>query len=249
MAAVPLDLLNRIRALERQVRELAGRAQTRPAMTQINHGAVVIGEGGTLDVRAPGGAQILGVGSFPATGRYGVSMAREDGTGIALEVGGNATSAAQMIRLFARGGYPEPIVMDDAHADGYLGRPWVPIPLAPSATVTASDWTTTHAGTLRTQHAVIAAQWSLYAPAGTTAEARLALKRGDTLTQIGDALTATGGKEVFASQRITPSTHDLSHGDIAGLLIQARRTAGTGTATAWCQGIWGTNTANAKEAN
>ncbi|MFK0296678.1 hypothetical protein ACIQU6_40260 [Streptomyces sp. NPDC090442] len=248
MAAVPLDLLDRIRALERQVRELAGRAQTRPAMTQINHGAVVIGEGGSLDVRAPDGDQVLGVGQFP-TGRYGVSMAREDGTGAALEVGGNDTTASQMIRLFARAGYPEPIVMDDAHADGYLGRPWVPIPLAPSAHVTAADWTSTHAGSIRTQHAVIAAQWSLYAPAGTTAEARLALKRGDTLTQIGDTITATGGKEVFAAQRITPSSHGLSHGDVAGLLIQARRTAGTGTAAAWCQGIWGTNTANAKEAN
>ncbi|MFE6689648.1 hypothetical protein ACFVFQ_24610 [Streptomyces sp. NPDC057743] len=246
MAAVPLDLLDRIRALERQVRELAGRTQTRPALNRITHGAVIIGEGGSLDVRSPGGAQILGVGQFP-TGRYGVSMAREDGTGAALEVGGNDTNASQMIRLFARAGYPEPIVMDDAHADGYLGRPWVPIPLAPSAHVTAADWTTTHAGTLRTQHAVIAAQWSLYAPAGTTAEARLVLKRDGDVSQIGDTITATGGKEVFTAQRITPGSHGLSHGDVAGLLIQARRTAGTGTAAAWCQGIWGANTANHTE--
>lgn len=247
MAAIPLDLLDRIRALERQVRELAGRAQTRPAMTQINHGAVVIGEGGSLDVRSPGGAQVLGGGQF-ATGRYGVSMAREDGTGVALEVGGNSADAAQMIRLFARGGYPSPIVMDDGYADGYLGRPWVPIPLAPGAPVTAADWTTTHAGTIRTQHAVLAAQWSIWAPAGTTAEARLMLNKGGDLAQLGDTITATG-KETYASQRITPNTHGLSHGEIAGLMIQARRTAGTGTATAWCHGIWGTNTINAKEAN
>ncbi|QRX90879.1 hypothetical protein [Streptomyces noursei] len=247
MAAVPLDLLDRIRALERQVRELSGRAQTRPALNRITHGTVVIGEGGSLDVRAPGGAQVLGVGQF-ATGRYGVSMAREDGTGVALEVGGNDTTAAQMVRLFARGGYPSPIVMDDGYADGYLGRPWVPIPLAPSATVTASDWTTTHAGTIWTQHAVLAAQWSIYAPAGTTAEARLMLNRGGNLTQLGDTLTAAG-KEVFTSQRITPSAHGLSRGDTAALLIQARRTAGAGTAVAWCQGMWGSNTANASEAN
>ncbi|GGU62078.1 hypothetical protein GCM10010211_28880 [Streptomyces albospinus] len=68
-------------------------------MTQINQGTVVIGEGGTLDVRAPGGAQILGVGQF-ATGRYGVSMAREDGTGIALEVGGNDDTASPMPHLY-----------------------------------------------------------------------------------------------------------------------------------------------------
>ncbi|MFK0289949.1 hypothetical protein ACIQU6_05585 [Streptomyces sp. NPDC090442] len=248
MAAVPLDLLDRIRTLERQVRELAGRAQTRPAMNRITHGAVVIGEGGSLDVRAPGGAQVLGVGQFPTTGRYGVSMAREDGTGIALEVGGNDTTASQMIRLFPRGGYPSsPIVMDDGYADGYLGRPWVPIPLAPSAPVTASDWTTTHVGTIWTQHAVLAANWSIHAPAGTTAEARLMLNHSGNLTQLGNTVTATG-KEAFTSQRITPKTHGLSRGDTAVLLIQARRTNGPGTCTAWCQGIWGGNTANASEA-
>ncbi|GAU67692.1 hypothetical protein SSP35_05_02590 [Streptomyces sp. NBRC 110611] len=62
MAAIPLDLLDRIRTLERQVRELAGRAHMRPALNQINHGAVRIGEGGSLDVRAPNGTQVLGVG-------------------------------------------------------------------------------------------------------------------------------------------------------------------------------------------
>ncbi|WP_399088040.1 hypothetical protein ACGH2B_12540 [Streptomyces sp. BBFR2] len=247
MAAVPLDLLDRIRALERQVRELAGRAQTRPALTRINHGAVTIGEGGSLDVRAPGGAQILGVGAF-STGRYGVSMAREDGTGVALEVGGNDSTASQMFRAFARGSWPDPIVMDDGYADGYLGRPWVPIPLAPGAAVTVSDWTTTHAGSIWTQHAVLAAQWSLYAPAGTTAEARLMLNRGGTLVQLGDAITAKG-KEVFASQRFTPGVHGLSRGDTAGLIIQARRTVGTGAAVAWCQGMWGANTTSREEAD
>ncbi|WP_411141397.1 hypothetical protein [Streptomyces sp. x-80] len=247
MAAIPLDLLDRIRALERQVRELTGRAQTRPALNKITHGAVVIGEGGSLDVRAPTGAQILGVGQF-TTGRYGVSMAREDGTGLALQVGGNDPASPQMVRAFARGGYPSPIIMDDADADGYLGRPWVPIPLTPGASVTAADWITAHSGTIQTQHAVLAARWSLWAPAGTTAEARLMLNRGGTLTQLGDTITATG-KEVYASPRITPGAHGLSHGDVAGLLIQARRTSGTGTATAWCHGMWGTNTINPNEAN
>ncbi|MFI6055497.1 hypothetical protein ACIBCO_36105 [Streptomyces violascens] len=247
MAAIPQDLLDRIRDLERRVHELTGRANIRPALNQITHGAVQIGEGGSLDVRSPGGAQVLGVGQF-STGRYGVSMEREDGTGIALEVGGNATNAAQMIRLYPRGGYPStPIVMDDAHADGYLGRPWVPIPLAPSATVTAADWTTTHAGTVWTQHAMLVAYWSIYAPSGTTAEARLVVNRGGSLTQLGDTVTASG-KEIFTAQRIAPRTHGLAHGDTGVLLIQARRTAGTGTAISWCQGMWGTHTANPAEA-
>ncbi|WKK26876.1 hypothetical protein QZH56_15520 [Streptomyces olivoreticuli] len=62
MAAVPLDLLDRLRELERQVRELAGRSQTRPAMDQVSKGNVRIGEGGSFGVFAPTGAQILGVG-------------------------------------------------------------------------------------------------------------------------------------------------------------------------------------------
>ncbi|MFF0630393.1 hypothetical protein [Streptomyces sp. NPDC004296] len=245
MAAVPLDLLDRIRALERQVRELTGRAQTRPALNRITHGAVVIGEGGTLDVQAPGGAQILGVGSFPATGRYGVSMAREDGTGVALEVGGNDTSASQMVRLFARGGYPSPIVMDDGYADGYLGRPWVPIPCTPYMTISSDDEAALYSGQMLTQHKVLRVNLQLSGPAGTGAEALLRIggqQYGPTWSLAASATT----KDV--NDRVPLPAADFPHGRDVSAVVWARRTSGTGTCTLRLRGIWGTNTVSATEA-
>ncbi|MEV7777792.1 hypothetical protein [Kitasatospora sp. NPDC088351] len=85
MAAIPQDLLDRIRALERQVRELSGRAQTRPAMDQIQHGPVIIAEGGTLTVKDADGTDMVYIGEISpsrpdGSPQYGVLIRREDGS-------------------------------------------------------------------------------------------------------------------------------------------------------------------------
>ncbi|RZU21746.1 hypothetical protein [Streptomyces sp. BK239] len=134
MAAVPLDLLDRIRALERQVRELTGRAQMRPALNEVLHGDVVIGEGGRLIAMAPNGNRIFMTGETPA-GDWAVGIARPtDGTA-ALTVGDeNAAGAGQMVRMWNRDqGNRDVIVMDDAFSERFLGRPWIPIGLYPTA--------------------------------------------------------------------------------------------------------------------
>ncbi|MFH8345007.1 hypothetical protein [Streptomyces sp. NPDC018045] len=247
MAAIPLDLLDRIRALERQVRELSGRAQMRPALNTINHGTVTIGEGGQLRVQAPNGHDVFGTGQSPQ-GDWYVEMAREDGTP-AVQVGNNTfdgDDVRQMVRLRSRSG--DVIVMDDYYADGYLGRPWVPVPMSSAAYVTGSEWRTTHVGRIQAQHAVLAASWSVYAPPGTTAETRLMINRGGELSQLGEAVEA-GGKEVFTTQRLTPGDHRLNLGDTATLVLQARRASGSGTGEAWCLGMWGVHTTTANEAN
>ncbi|MFG2226937.1 hypothetical protein [Streptomyces sp. NPDC048644] len=245
MAAIPQDLLDRIRVLERQVRELTGRAQMRPALNRITHGAVVIGEGGSLDVRSPGGAQILGVGQF-ATGRYGVSMAREDGTGTALEVGGNSTSASQMFRAFARGSYPDPIVMDDAYADGYLGRPWVPIPCAPFMPIASDDDVALHSGLMLAQHKVLHVNMQITGPAGTGASVSLKVA-GERLTKTWTLASAATGREI--SERVSLPAADFPHGSEAAVTVWARRTSGTGTTTLRVRGIWGVNTTTDTEAD
>ncbi|MEU5330924.1 hypothetical protein [Streptomyces parvus] len=127
MAAVPLDLLDRIRALERDVRTIIGRASIRPAMDEINAGRVQIGEGGSLEVRAPDGTGIFGVGKF-ADGTYGVIVQRSDGT-IAFNVGGSG-EGSNMARVFSRAG--DVLVMDDYYSREFLGRPWMPIQLFPT---------------------------------------------------------------------------------------------------------------------
>ncbi|WP_371517982.1 hypothetical protein [Kitasatospora sp. NBC_01300] len=85
MAAIPQDLLDRIRTLERQVRELSGRAQTRPALDQIQHRPVVIAEGGTLQVKAKTGQEMVYIGGISpdhpdGSEQYGVLISREDGS-------------------------------------------------------------------------------------------------------------------------------------------------------------------------
>jgi hypothetical protein len=134
VAAVPQDLLDRVRALEQKVRELTGRAQMRPALDQVLHGDVVIGEGGRLIAEAPNGNRIFLTGQTPA-GDWAVGIARPtDGTA-ALTVGDeNAAGAGQMIRMWNRDqGARDVIVMDDAFSDRFLGRPWMPIGLYPTA--------------------------------------------------------------------------------------------------------------------
>ncbi|MEU3222604.1 hypothetical protein [Streptomyces sp. NPDC006976] len=127
MAAIPLDILDRIRALEREVRTLTGRANIRPALDEITAGPVRIGEGGSLEVSAPDGTGIFGVGAL-WDGAYGVKIQRSDGT-LAFNVGGSG-EGSNMIRQFSREG--DVILMDDYYTRRFLGRPWMPVPLYPT---------------------------------------------------------------------------------------------------------------------
>ncbi|MFJ9816153.1 hypothetical protein ACIRU3_12970 [Streptomyces sp. NPDC101151] len=138
MAAVPQDLLDRIRTLERQVRELSGRAQIRPALSTITHGTVTIGEGGQLFVQQPGGGIVFGVGQSPQ-GDWATAAAREDGT-TAFSVGGNRDAQArQMVRIWSRDQPNDVLLMDDGYSPRFLGRPWMPVPLTPTSTQLAQS--------------------------------------------------------------------------------------------------------------
>ncbi|MFD6873285.1 MULTISPECIES: hypothetical protein [unclassified Streptomyces] len=132
MPAVPQDLLDRVRDLERRVRELAGRAQMRPALTEIMHGDIRIGEGGRLIAQAPTGKVVFESGQTPQ-GDWGIKLAREDGTP-ALTVGHDVSTTSQMIRIQSRdeGAKNRQLVMDDFYSDRFLGRPWIPLQLHPT---------------------------------------------------------------------------------------------------------------------
>lgn len=135
MAYVPQDLLDRVAALEREVRTLRGRAQMRPALNQVLNGDVMIGEGGRLICEAPNGQRIFMTGNTPE-GDWAVGIARPtDGTP-ALTVGDedNTSGAGQMIRIWNRDrDLREVILMDDRFSERFLGRPWMPIALYPTA--------------------------------------------------------------------------------------------------------------------
>ncbi|MCX5161864.1 hypothetical protein OOK39_21755 [Streptomyces sp. NBC_00264] len=169
MPYVPQDVLDRLANLEREVAQLRGRAQIRPAMNQILNGDVVVGEGGQLIAKTPGGQRTFIVGQTP-DGDWGVGLGRENGTA-ALTVGDDVNAAdAQMIRIWSRDG--EVIVMDDAYSDGFLGRPSIPIPMQPTSGRETSSTTETTAwtGATRLMNSVIYASFETYTPAGVTAD-------------------------------------------------------------------------------
>lgn len=243
MAHVPQDVLDRIAALEREVRTLRGRSQIRPAMNQVSAGPVTVAEGGFFQAIEPGGNLIFATGQWD-NGRYGVSLRRSSGP-IALDVDADATGNG-MIRVLSRSG--NVLIHDDAHSPDYLGRPWVPIPMGHRVDFTGTGWTNAFAGYWWVQHAVLVAYYSVFAPPEGTVEARLVMGTGDNPTPIGPTITARNGASAYASERITVGEHRAPYGSIQYLRVQARRTAGTGTGSVWCTGLWGVQTATPDEA-
>lgn len=161
MAAVPLDLLDRIRDLERQVRALMGSANTRPKMDEIQGGRVVIGDGGSLTVRTPESKDLMYIGRvWPDRegGQYqqGLVVRRDDGT-LALTVwtGDSKDLPVQPIRMWdAKGNV---IFAEDARNFG-LAKPFIPYPLPTPEDIgkwestSSTSWTTLYNGNAIVQH-------------------------------------------------------------------------------------------------
>lgn len=234
MPYVPLDLLDRIAALERQVRQLTGRAHTRPALNQIR-GPVTVGDGGFFAAYEPGGSLIFGTGDW-GNGRYGVSIRRAEGP-IALDCG--ADNGDGMIRLRARD--QTTIVMDDAYADGLLGRPWIPFPLYPTpyqAHDGTDDWRTAFVGRSPAQNAVLRLTLSTYTSDG--GELRCKLKAGEGAEQTVDSWTATAG--VWTDHTITQPLDGAVWGTSVRIEIEHRNTVTTGGIQTWLFSSYTRNT-------
>nr|WP_155073439.1 hypothetical protein [Streptomyces taklimakanensis] len=154
-------MLDRLRTLERQVRDLMGSANTSPPMNRISGGDVVIGDGGRLRVRTPGGEDLLYLGRVQpdrpgSEPQQGLVVRRDDGS-LALTVwtGSPDTLPDQPVQILDRKG--NVVVADDARHRG-LARPYVPYPLpAPVAvgrweSTDSAAWTTLFRGPGIVQH-------------------------------------------------------------------------------------------------
>lgn len=249
MPFVPQDLLDRVASLEREVRQLRGRAQMRPALNEILHGDVTIGEGGRLLVQDPDGDAVFETGQS-AAGDWYVTLRRDTGVpaiGVGASTYPGDDAVKQMVRIFNRDG--QVIVMDDYHADGYLGRPYVPVPVTPGVDVTSSAERTTHVGIVHVQHRVLHVTTNVYAPAGTTIALRYQLQSSSGYDQIGDTFTVVGGSAGQELPNIQRIPVDRGHSERCRLLVRATRTAGTGTGIVYPFGVWGVNTISPEEAN
>ncbi|MFK0069763.1 hypothetical protein [Streptomyces sp. NPDC091046] len=185
MPFVPQDVLDRLTALERQVRQLTGRAQMRPAMNQVLNGDTVIGEGGRLIVRDPDGTATFETG-VSSSGDYYTTIRRDDGRN-AVSVGANTyegdDAVRQMVRLWSRAG--DRIVMDDYYSDRFLGRPWMPLQLHPTnerGRYTGTNYAEAWSGWTPIHNAVAVVYCRTYSGDGG-AQARLTLEHdGDVRT-------------------------------------------------------------------
>lgn len=240
MPYVPQDVLDRLASLEREVAQLRGRAQIRPAMNQILNGDVVVGEGGQLIAKTPGGHSTFIVGQTPE-GDWGVGLGRENGTA-ALTVGDDVNAAdAQMIRIWSRDGGI--IVMDDAFADGFLGRPSMPIPMQPTSGRETSSTTTTTAwaGATRLTNAVLYAAFETFTPAGVTAD--VAFEDSDGEVESWVANTSNG----WTSREITRPVRQGFMEHVNYRLKHSVRT-GSGAIRTNCLGVYTRHTFNPQEA-
>ncbi|MDT0346753.1 hypothetical protein [Streptomyces litchfieldiae] len=168
MATIPADLLDRIRALERAVRDLAGRASTRPALTRVADGTVRVEDGGQLVV-TPAGADFatFAVGQWP-DGAFGTVLRRADGTYALTVEGSNADRGTW--RLWNRDTAEAERVLlgDDRHSGRFLGRPHMPLYLYPTAEQrsTSQEWANAWTGIGPAHNAVAVIKVSSYAEDG-----------------------------------------------------------------------------------
>ncbi|MFF4701241.1 hypothetical protein [Streptomyces chattanoogensis] len=181
MATLPNDLLDRIRALERKVRQLAGSAQTRPALDEIRDGVVRITEGGQLVVAPPGkDYATFAAGEWP-DGAYGLVARRMDGS-YALTVEGEAEDRGTW-RLWSRDTAERDriLLMDDQHSPRHLGRPWLPLQLHPTASQRTTDTAWAHAwvGISPVHNAVAHIQLTTFAEAGGRVRVLMRIEGGE----------------------------------------------------------------------
>ncbi|MEU1020263.1 hypothetical protein [Streptomyces sp. NPDC005898] len=227
MPFVPQDVLDRIAALEREVRQLRGRAQMRPALNQILNGDVRIGEGGRLIAEAANGNRVFMTGQ-DTEGDWAVGMARSVSGTAALTVGDeyNGSGAGQMIRTWSRSG--EVIVMDDAWCDWMLGRPWIPFPLYPTmmqGQEANSNWNYAWVGRGPVQNPVAVISFSTISSNGGQVRVNYVPPNGNART-LGTWSIPSGS--TWVNRTITQPLDGADWGDEVTFQIEHRNNSGTG---------------------
>jgi hypothetical protein len=176
---VPLDILDRIGALEERLRQVEGRTQIRPALNEIVAGTVTVGEGGEFRVLDTDGTKIFWVGGItPAhtdgSPQRGTLMRREDGSlAFAVYTGGPEN---QGVFLWDKSG--NGLLIEDVVGGG-LCRPylstdaWFGATEAPTFTTTSGTFVTLQHLPWQVQHPRVTGYYLVQAAAGTSGEIRL----------------------------------------------------------------------------
>ncbi|MGW3511171.1 hypothetical protein [Streptomyces sp. NPDC000994] len=247
MAVVPQDLLDRINALEREVRELRGRANIRPALNEILNGDVVIGEGGRLFVRAPGGTAVFETGQSPTAGDYFTTLRRDTGA-LAFTIGANSyendDAPTQMVRMWDRTG--NVIVMDDYYSNSFLGRPWMPVQLHPTQRqgYTGTSYDSAWVGTGPAHNPVLFLSMTTYANTGG-AQVRVVMTHGGADTTLDEWDCPAGA---WTGRAVTRPLHGVRFLDAITLRIEHRAKSANQNVETRLYSAYTRNTRTASEA-
>ncbi|MBZ6258120.1 hypothetical protein KVH22_21630 [Streptomyces olivaceus] len=243
MPFVPQDVLDRLSKLEREVRQLRGRSQMRPALDQVTNGRVIIGEGGTLEVLAPDGTGLFGVGQFDpfydhtdGTPQQGTVIQREDGSP-AFTVRAVPSSLGvddQPVIMWDRTGHG--VLADDATSGRGLGSPALPLPFQPlppgGEVITTSTFQSCWIATVQRMNPVAAVAPEFGAAPGSRCEIRvqyrLAAESGWTDVAT-DSVTGPGSASgvTYKSPLITFPLDRADFEETVLIRIQARQVSGT----------------------
>ncbi|MGC0427604.1 hypothetical protein RKD32_003959 [Streptomyces sp. SAI-195] len=239
MPFVPQDVLDRLTSLERQVRQLTGRAQMRPALNQVLNGDVQIGEGGQLIVRSPDDITSMLIGDLDTTTggkEFGIRLRRRDGSEALSIWNGVRTDEAQAFRI--KDAHGNDLLTEDVTTEG-LYRPWIPygtpIPsdynLWPKTTSTA--WEEIARIRASTQHPRLRYYLTALESSGTEGQSRIT---------VDGTPVATSGSGDPAMQGVA-SIPSYEFGKEVDIRIEARRISGTGTVYVAPHALYGVGSA------
>lgn len=226
---VPTDILDRIAALEQQVRDLNGRVAQQPAMTQIAGGNVSVYAGGSFRMLSVDGSLVQAwIGKITpdhpdSSEQRGFLFYREDGS-LALSLY-TADSNPQALALRDKAGTT--VLADDVVAGG-LARPylstdaWFGATESPAFTTNSGSFTTLQNLPWIKQHPRVTGHFLVKADPGVAGEIRLIDDVGGV---IAGPIAVSAGAFTFGS----------ATGSLAGALYsstylhwQARVTSGVG---------------------
>ncbi|MGW1772517.1 hypothetical protein [Streptomyces sp. NPDC002104] len=233
MPHIPQDVLDRIASLERQVKQLTGRANIRPALNQVLSGDVTVGEGGQLRVKAAGGVEHFRVGHLgtyyqdETTGEtakeFGTILRRRDGS-IAMSIwNGQDAVNPQVLRLTDSKG--NDIVVENIEQGGlhrpHLAQPWADTNAARWPRTASTSFETLQEAHIETEHGKVRIRAAKAIDSGSDGgELRIVINGTTLVTSNGD----------IDGTYIVPN---FTYGELLTVELQGRRTGST-------SGVWAT---------
>jgi len=234
----PQDIIDRIRDLERQIRDLSGRVNIRPALNTIVGGSVTIKEGGSLLVQDFSGTNVLSIGRIAPDVDGEAQMAtvirRMDGS-LAFAVWTASTTGSQPVRIYDKNSN---IIFADDSVAGGMAIPYLafPVPLPTTTALWGLTASTTFATIARSvgylHHPRLFVDAVGFNDTGATGYALQILVNGDVLVTNATNTNINGFYSI-------PGWDYTGQPQYYTVELQMKRVSGTGNVKGYVRGLFG----------